>query len=83
MGTGLVPARARTKEQKACNWAFRQAFELVKLKAATAIPAKVEFYWELPTRKVFVDGEPVLLQEKDTLRRFFVGKHFECLQLPV
>ena len=54
------------------------------VKSTTAIPgAQVEFDWELPTRKVFVDGEPAFLQDKDTLRGILVGKHFESVQLPV
>ena len=83
-GTALIAARAQTKVQKARNLALRQAFELLKLKSATAISgAKVEFDWELPTRKAFVDGEPAFLQYKDTLRCIFVGKHFESVQLSV
>ena len=54
------------------------------VKSTTAIPgAKVEFDWELPTRKVSLNGEPAFLQDKDTLRGIFVCKLFESLQLPV
>ena len=38
MGTALVAARARTKVQKSRTWALRKAFELIKHRAASAIP---------------------------------------------
>ena len=83
-GTALVAARAKTKVQKSRTWALRKAFELLKHRAATASSrSKVEFDWEMPTRQVLVDGEPAFVQEKYTLRGIFVGKHFDCLQLPV
>ena len=83
MGTALVAARARNNVQKTRTWALRKAFELIKHRDATATPgSKVDFDWEMPTRKILVDGEPAFVQEKDTLRGIFVGKQFESLQLP-
>ena len=83
MGTTLIAAKARLQVQKARNWAFGKAFELVKLPAATESPgANVEFDWSMPTRRVLVNGEAAFVQTKESLRGFFVGAKFSNLELP-
>ena len=84
MGTSLVAARARTKTQKARSWALRKAHDIAKARAAVAFPgARVEMDWIMPVRKVLVNGEPVFVQPKESLRGNFIGKEFESLQLLV
>ena len=83
MGTKLVAARARLQEQKARNWAFRKAFELVKLRASTEFQgAQMEFDWTMPTRRIMVNGEAAFVQTKESLRGTFVGTKFLNLELP-
>ena len=83
MGTKLVAARARLQVQKTRNWAFRKAFELVKLRASTEFQgAQVEFDWTMPTRRIMVNGEAAFVQTKESLRGTFVGTKFLNLELP-
>ena len=83
LGTSLVATRARLSSQKARNWAFRKAFELVKLRASTEFSdAVVEYDWSMPIRKILVNGEAAFEQPKDSLRGSFVGAKFRNLELP-
>ena len=69
--------------QKARNWVFRKAFELVKLRASTKFPnALVEFDWTMPTRRILNNGEGAFVQPKDSLQGSFVGAKFMNLDLP-
>ena len=83
MGTQLFAARARTKIQKARNWALRKAYELIQVRVVSEVPgAVVEFDWTMPVRKVLVNGESAFVQPKETLHGTFVGPRFESLRLP-
>ena len=62
---------------------MRKAFELVKIRAAAEISgAKIEFDWDMPVRKILVNGEPAFIQQKESMRGSFVGATFESLTLP-
>ena len=83
MGTTLIAAKARLQVQKARNWAFRKAFELVKLRASTEFQgSQVEFDWTMPTRRIMVNREAAFVQTKESLRGTFVGTKFLNLELP-
>ena len=83
MGTKFVAARVRLQVQKARNLVFRNAFELVKLRASTEFPrANAEFDWTTPTRRILANGEAAFVQTKESLRGTFVNAKFSSLELP-
>ena len=74
--------RARTRVQKARNWAMRKAHEMITTELAKVSGAKdLQFDWTMPKRKVLFNGEPVFVQDRDRLRGDFVGR-FSSLVLP-
>ena len=82
-GSKVIAARARTKVQEARNWAIRKAEELVKVEVAkTSGQNIVKIEWEMPERKVSVNGGIVFKQAKDSLRGEFCGL-LQGLQLPL
>ena len=84
MGTSIAVSRARTKTQKARRWALRKAFELVKLRVATALPgATVEFDSTMLVIKILANGDPRFIQPKECLRGKLVNARFESLSLQV
>jgi hypothetical protein len=74
---------ARTRAQKARNWAIRKAEELIKVEMSKRSGKKsIKIDWTMPTRKiVFNDTEVVFQQEKEELRGKFLGS-FAKLSLP-
>ena len=74
---------ARTKVQRARNWALRKAEELIKVEAnSRSISGLVRIHFEMPIRKVLV-GEAVVFQQlRNELRGEFVGE-FSVLALPL
>ena len=74
--------RARTRVQKARNWAMRKAHEMITTELVKVSGAKdLQFDWTMPKRKVLFNGEPVFVQDRERLRGDFVGR-FSSLVLP-
>ena len=75
--------RARTRTQRARNWALRKAEELAKIEAqrrGVTGPARIDF--TMPVRRVFVGDELAFAQKKDELRGTFVDVFAACALPP-
>ncbi len=75
--------RARTRAQRARNWALRKAEELAKIEAqrrGVSGAARIDFM--MPTRKVFIGEELAFVQQKDELRGQFVDVFAGCVLPP-
>ncbi len=80
---GLKIDRARTKAQRARNWALRKAEELAKVEAqkrGVVGAARIDF--TMPVRRVFVGDELAFAQKKDELRGIFVDVFAACVLPP-
>ena len=74
--------RARTRAQRARNWALRKAEELAKIEASKlGIPGAGRIDFTMPVRKVFVGNVLAFQQKRDELRGEFVSA-FSTLALP-
>ena len=74
--------RARTRAQRARNWALRKAEELAKVEASKlGIPGAGRIDFTMPVRKVFVGNVLAFQQKRDELRGEFVSA-FSKLVLP-
>ena len=74
--------RARTRAQRARNWALRKAEELAKVEASKlGIPGAGRIDFTMPVRKVFVGNVLAFQQKRDELRGEFVSA-FSALALP-
>ena len=79
----LKVQRARTRAQRARNWALRKAEELAKIEAKRrGISGTTGIDVTMPQRKVLIDDELVFLQERDELRGQFVSRFTECVLPP-
>ena len=80
---GLKIDRARTKAQRARNWALRKAEELAKVEAqkrGVVGAARIDF--TMPVRRVYVGDELAFAQKKDELRGTFVDVFAACVLPP-
>ena len=74
--------RARTRAQRARNWALRKAEELAKIEASKlGIPGAGRIDFTMPVRKVYVGNVLAFQQKRDELRGEFVSA-FSKLVLP-
>ncbi len=75
--------RARTRAQRARNWALRKAEELAKVEAQRrGIRGSSRIDFAMPVRKVFVGDELAFAQQKDELRGTFVDVFAACVLPP-
>ena len=75
--------RARTRSQRARNWALRKAEELAKIEATRlGVHGVGRIDFEMPIRRVKVGDVVVFEQQRDELRGRFVGV-FSSLVLPL
>ena len=80
---GLKIDRARTKAQRARNWALRKAEELAKVEAqkrGVVGAARIDF--TMLVRRVYVGDELAFAQKKDELRGIFVDVFAACVLPP-
>ena len=74
--------RARTKSQRARNWALRKAEELAKVLAhKRSIPGTARIDFSMPVRRVLVGDMVAFTQQKDEFRSQFI-EDFSLLKLP-
>ena len=72
--------RARTRAQRARNWALRKAEELAKIEAQRrGIPGAGRIDFTMPVRKVYVGEELAFEQQRVDLRGSFMEAFNACI----
>ncbi len=75
--------RARTRAQRARNWALRKAEELAKIEAQRrGISGTPRIDFTMPVRRVYIGDELAFAQTKDELRGTFVDVFAACVLPP-